>query len=150
MGSGAAMNDETKERLIDAAHEAATHAYAEYSDYQVGAALLFDDGAIITGSNVENASYGLTLCAETVAVARAFGEGRRGGLIAVAVVGPADKGDGSPITPCGRCRQMLNEIASLGGTDPIIYCVGTKDSRQVTLSELLPHAFGPGHLTPKD
>lgn len=144
------MNNDTKNGLIEAAHEAASHAYATYSDYPVGAALLFDDGAVITGSNVENASYGLTLCAETVAVARAFGEGRRGGLVAVAVVGPADKGDGSPITPCGRCRQMLNEIAALGGTDPAIYCVGTSEVREVVLSQLLPHAFGPDHLKAKD
>ena len=141
---------DSKDHLIEAAHEAAKHAYANYSDYQVGAALLFEDGEIITGSNVENASYGLTLCAETVAVARAFGEGRRGGLKAVAVVGPADKGDGSPITPCGRCRQMLFEIAALGGTDPVIYCVGTEESRKVTLSQLLPHAFGPSHLAESD
>ena len=149
MDGGAAMNAD-KIKLIAAAQEAAQNAYATYSDYQVGAALLFEDGAIITGSNVENASYGLTLCAETVAVARAFGEGRRGGLQAVAVVGPADKGDGQPITPCGRCRQMLNEIAGLGGTDPVIYCVGTQESREVTLSELLPHAFGPAHLKVSD
>ncbi|KEO88600.1 cytidine deaminase [Erythrobacter longus] len=135
-----------KESLIEAAHAAAKEAYAPYSNYQVGAALFFDDGAIITGTNVENASYGLTLCAETVAVARAFGEGRRGGLTAVAVVGPKDKGDGAPITPCGRCRQTLNEIAGLGGTDPVIYCVGNDEVREVTLSKLLPHAFGPDHL----
>lgn len=139
------MSDE-KSRLIAAAREAATNAYAPYSDYQVGAALLFDDGAVITGTNVENASYGLTICAEHVAVARAFGEGRRGGLVAVAVTGPEDKGDGSPITPCGRCRQVLNEIAGLGGTDPVIYCVGQDEVREVTLSQLLPHAFGPDHI----
>ncbi|UAB78215.1 cytidine deaminase [Erythrobacter sp. SCSIO 43205] len=137
---------ETKDQLIAAAREAATKAYAPYSDYQVGAALLFDDGAIITGTNVENASYGLTVCAEHVAVARAFGEGRRGGLQAVAVVGPAGKGDGAPVTPCGRCRQVLNEIAGVGGTDPVIYCVGDEQVREVTLSQLLPHAFGPAHL----
>lgn len=141
---------ETTSRLIEAAREAAKHAYATYSDYQVGAALLFEDGAIITGSNVENASYGLTLCAETVAVARAFGEGRRGGLEAVAVVGPFDKGDGSPITPCGRCRQMLYELAALGGTEPVIYCVGNDEVREVTLSALLPYAFGPNHLEKND
>jgi len=140
------MSDK-KNTLIEAAHKAAEEAYAPYSDYQVGAALLFEDGAIITGTNVENASYGLTLCAETVAVAKAFGEGRRGGLKAVAVVGPKDKGDGAPITPCGRCRQTLNEIAGLGGTDPIIFCVGNEVVREVTLSQLLPHAFGPDHLT---
>lgn len=134
------------ERLIEAARGAAKDAYAPYSDYQVGAALLFEDGSIITGSNVENASYGLTVCAEHVAVARAFGEGRRGGLKAAAVVGPQDKGDGSPITPCGRCRQVLYELSALGGTDPTIYCVGSDEVRSIALSELLPHAFGPDHL----
>ncbi|WP_299194554.1 cytidine deaminase [uncultured Erythrobacter sp.] len=132
--------------LIAAAREAAEHAYAPYSDYQVGAALLFEDGSIITGSNVENASYGLALCAETVAVSRAFGEGRRGGLTTIAVVGPEDKGDGAPITPCGRCRQVLNELAQLGGTDPLVLCVGKTQVREVALSALLPHAFGPAHL----
>ena len=148
MGGGAIMTltEAQETELIAAAREAGSNAYAPYSDYQVGAALLFDDGAIITGSNVENASYGLSLCAETVAVARAFGEGRRGGLVAVAVTGPLDKGDGGPITPCGRCRQVLNEIAGLGGTDPMILCVGEKDVVRVTLSTLLPHAFGPDNL----
>nr|WP_298925324.1 cytidine deaminase [uncultured Erythrobacter sp.] len=137
------MNDET---LIKAARDAAQHSWSPYSDYAVGAALLFDDGAVITGTNVENASYGLALCAETVAVAKALGEGRRGGLIKVAVVGPTDKGDGAPITPCGRCRQVLNEIAQLGGTDPRVLCVGNDEVREVSLSALLPHAFGPEHL----
>ncbi len=137
---------ENEAALIEAARGAAQHAYAPYSDYQVGAALLFDDGAIITGSNVENASYGLALCAETVAVARAMGEGRRGGLQAVAVIGPDGKGDGAPITPCGRCRQVLNEVAQLGPSDPLILCVGRDEVRRVRLSELLPHAFGPANL----
>lgn len=137
------MSDET---LIEAAREAARHSWSPYSDYAVGAALRFSDGAVITGTNVENASYGLGLCAETVAVAKALGEGRRGGLVELAVVGPLDKGDGSPITPCGRCRQVLNEIAQLGGTDPLVLCVGASEVRKVKLSELLPHAFGPAHL----
>ncbi|MDJ0642319.1 MAG: cytidine deaminase [Erythrobacter sp.] len=141
------MDDAKEAELIAAAHAAARQAYAPYSDYQVGAALLFDDGSIVTGSNVENASYGLALCAETVAVARAFGEGRRGGLLAVAVVGPDGKGDGAPITPCGRCRQVVNELAQLGGTDPVVLCVGASEVRKVALSVLLPHAFGPAHLT---
>ncbi|AWW72874.1 cytidine deaminase [Erythrobacter sp. KY5] len=138
------MNDE---KLIAAAREAAANAYAPYSEYEVGAALLFDDGAVVTGSNVENASYGLALCAETNAVSKAMNDGRRAGLVAVAVVGPLDKGDGAPITPCGRCRQVLNEIAQLGGTDPEILCVGNDEVRRVKLSELLPHAFGPANLT---
>ncbi|MEP3421335.1 MAG: cytidine deaminase [Erythrobacter sp.] len=140
------LSHEVEATLIKAARDAGQNAYAPYSEYHVGSALLFDDGAIITGSNVENASYGLALCAETVAVSRAFGEGRRGGLQAVAVTGPDDKGDGSPITPCGRCRQILNEIAQLGGTDPLVLCVGANEVRRVALSDLLPHAFGPAHL----
>lgn len=143
MGGGAKMNEQD---LIAAARQASEHSYAPYSDYQVGAALLFDDGAIVTGTNIENASYGLALCAETVAVAKAMGEGRRTGLEAVAVVGPEEKGGGAPITPCGRCRQVLNEIAMLGGTDPLILCVGNTETVRVRLSDLLPHAFGPAHL----
>ena len=146
MGGGAAMSDELDEELIAAARGAAEHSYSPYSDYAVGAALRFADGSVVTGTNIENASYGLALCAETVAVSRAFGKGRRGGLVKVAVVGPADKGDGAPITPCGRCRQVLNELAQLGGTDPEILCVGNDEVRRVKLSELLPHAFGPAAL----
>ncbi len=132
--------------LIAAAHAAATHSYSPYSDYAVGAALGFADGSVVTGTNIENASYGLALCAETVAVAKAMGEGARGGLQMVAVVGPADKGGGAPITPCGRCRQVLNELAALGGTDPLILCVGAQETRRVQLSALLPDAFGPASL----
>ena len=145
MGGGAKMsqNDDT---LIAAARAAAAQSYSPYSGYPVGAALLFADGAVITGTNVENASYGLALCAETVAVAKAMAEGRRGGLVAVAVTGPLDKGDGAPITPCGRCRQVLNELAQLGGTDPQVLCVGADTVNRVALSALLPHAFGPANL----
>lgn len=138
------LDNEAEKALIAAAFAAAEQAYAPYSDYPVGAALLFADGAVITGCNIENASYGLSLCAETVAIAKALGEGRRGGLAAVAVVGL--KADAEPITPCGRCRQVMNEVAALGGTDPLVLCVGKDDVRRVTLSALLPHAFGPGHL----
>lgn len=137
------QNDDT---LIAAARAAAAQSYSPYSGYPVGAALLFADGAVITGTNVENASYGLALCAETVAVAKAMAEGRRGGLVAVAVTGPLDKGDGAPITPCGRCRQVLNELAQLGGTDPQVLCVGADTVNRVALSALLPHAFGPANL----
>jgi len=148
MGGGAEMNfdEEQQAALVESARGAARHAYAPYSDYSVGAALLFEDGEIVTGCNVENASYGLALCAETVAVAKALGEGRRGGLVAVAVTGPADKGDGKPITPCGRCRQVLNEIAQLGRTDPVVLCVGNDRTDRVRLSDLLPRAFGPANL----
>lgn len=137
--------------LIAAARAAADHSYSPYSEYSVGAALLFEDDAVITGTNVENASYGLALCAETIAVAKAMADGRRGGLRAVAVTGPKEKGGGAPITPCGRCRQVLNELAQLGGTDPDIHCVGVDESgadtvKTVKLSALLPAAFGPANL----
>jgi cytidine deaminase len=146
MGGGAEMNlsADQEQSLIARAREAAGNAYAPYSDYPVGAALLFDDGVIITGCNVENASYGLALCAETVAAAKALGDGRRGGLVAVAVIGL--KAGEAPITPCGRCRQVLNEVAQLGESDPIVLCVGTSEVRRVALSALLPHAFGPANL----
>jgi cytidine deaminase len=128
--------------LIAAARDAAGRAYAPYSNFQVGAALRFDDGTVITGTNVENASYGLSLCAETIAVAKAMAEGRRGGLVEIAVTGTGS----APVTPCGRCRQVLNELAELGATDPLVLCCGDEDVVEYRLSELLPAAFGPGSL----
>ena len=139
-------------KLTRAAQTASRHAYAPYSGFHVGAALLFDDGAVVTGSNLENASYGLSLCAEANAVASAMGSGRRGGLIAVAVAGGKPDAAGEavlgsePVMPCGRCRQMLHELAALGGTDP--YVIGAAEGAllRVPLSTLLPHAFGPANL----
>jgi len=133
----------TDDDLIAAARDAAAKSYSPYSGFPVGAALRFADGSAVTGANIENASYGLALCAETVAVSKAMADGVRGGLVAVAVTGPGDE----PITPCGRCRQVLNELAQLGGTDPDILCVGPHEVRRLRLSELLPHAFGPASLT---
>ncbi len=146
MGGGAAVSKELDDELIRAARKAAEHSYSPYSDYAVGAALRFADGSVVTGTNIENASYGLALCAETVAVSKAMADGVRGGLEAVAVTGPEDKGGGEPITPCGRCRQVLNELAQLGGTDPEVLCVGAGEVRRVRLSALLPGAFGPASL----
>ena len=133
----------TDDDLIAAARDAAAKSYSPYYGFPVGAALRFADGSVVTGTNIENASYGLALCAETVAVSKAMADGVRGGLVAVAVTGPGDE----PITPCGRCRQVLNELAQLGGTDPEILCVGPHEIRRLRLSELLPHAFGPASLT---
>jgi len=132
----------TDQELIDAARDAARHSYSPYSNFAVGAALRFADGSVVTGTNIENASYGLALCAETVAVSKAMAGGVRGGLEAVAVTGAGT----DPITPCGRCRQVLNELAQLGGTDPEILCVGPDEIRKLRLSDLLPHAFGPASL----
>lgn len=136
------MGDSDRDRLIAAAKGALQHSYSPYSKFRVGAALHFDDGTIITGTNVENASYGLTLCAETVAVAKALDEGRRGGLMAVAVI--ADTPDA--VSPCGRCRQVINELADLSQRDPAVYCAGDGEVVETTLSALLPRAFGPASL----
>ena len=141
-----------RDALVTAARVASAHAYAPYSRFHVGAALLLADGSMVTGANVENASFGLSLCAETVAVAKIMSGGGRGGLIAVAVIGgvPGDSGEATPganpVTPCGRCRQVLNEIAQLGGTDPIVMCVGAEQVVETTLAALLPRAFGPASL----
>jgi cytidine deaminase len=137
-----------RDSLIAAALAAADKAYAPYSGFHVGAALGFADGSVVTGANVENASYGLTLCAETVAVGKLLSDGQRGKLEAVAIVGgkAGAVGVGAPVSPCGRCRQVLNEVAQLGGTDPIVLCAGADAVLEVRLSALLPHAFGPADL----
>jgi cytidine deaminase len=137
-----------RDTLIAAARAAAAQAYAPYSQFHVGAALGFADGSVVTGANVENASYGLALCAETVATAKALSEEWRGSLEAVAVIGgKADAvGLGDPVTPCGRCRQVLNELAQLGASDPLVWCVGESEVLELRLSQLLPRAFGPANL----
>lgn len=134
--------DNNRDSLIAAARRALDNSYSPYSNFRVGAALRFADGTVVTGTNIENASYGLALCAETVAVAKAMDDGHRGGLEEVAVIGDT----AAPITPCGRCRQVLNELAELGGTDPVVWCAGEDGVVQTTLSTLLPRAFGPASL----
>lgn len=135
-----------RDALIAAAKSAQAKAYAPYSNFHVGAALGFADGAVVTAANTENASYGLTLCAETNAIAKAMSDGRRGGLEAVAVVGGMHGEPGPTVTPCGRCRQVLNELAQLGDTNPVIWCDGEDGVLELKLSALLPHAFGPANL----
>ena len=129
----------TDDDLIAAARDAAAKSYSPYSGFPVGAALRFADGSVATGTNIENASYGLALCAETGGIE---GDGRRSArrFVAVAVT---DRGRADHA--CGRCRQVLNELAQLGGTDPDILCVGPREIRRLRLSEL-PHAFGPASL----
>lgn len=142
------MTDSRRDALIAAARQAAAGAYAPYSKFYVGAALLMTDGSVVTGANVENASYGLSLCAETVAAATILATPQRGRLEAVAVSGgaPGAPGEGGSVTPCGRCRQVLNELAQLGGTDPVVWCDGADGVLEMRLSELLPCAFGPASL----
>jgi cytidine deaminase len=143
----------TRDQLVAAARAAAGHAYAPYSGFAVGAALLMADGRVVTGCNLENASYGLSLCAETVALATANAQGLLRSVVEVAVIGGRIGADGTlsgsdPVTPCGRCRQMLNEAAQLGRRDLLIHCAAGDGSRIETfrLSDLLPRAFGPADL----
>lgn len=143
----------TRDQLIAAARDAARNAHAPYSRFGVGAALLLDDGRVVTGCNFENASYGLSLCAETVALARANCDGDLRRVVEVAVTGGVLAADGSIsgsaiVTPCGRCRQMLNEPASLAGRDIMVHCASADGAavESFALSELLPRAFGPGDL----
>lgn len=129
------MTDVDWDALRAAARDAAARAYAPYSRLHVGAAALVDDGRIVRGCNVENASYGLTLCAEcgVVSALHASGGGR---LVAVACV---DGATGAPLAPCGRCRQLLREA---GGPTLL---VDTPDGPR-PLAELLPWSFGPEDL----
>lgn len=145
-------DDATRDALIAAARDAAGRAYAPYSGFHVGAALLLQNGDVVTGANVENASYGLTLCAETAAVAKIANEGWIGELAEIAITGGRPDGDmllgGDPVHPCGRCRQILNEAAERSKTDILVHCASGdgKVVKSYRLSELFPAAFGPKDL----
>ncbi len=121
-------------RLRAAAIDAMRRAYAPYSNFPVGAAALVDDGRVVVGCNVENASYGVTLCAEcgVVSALHASGGGR---LVALSCVGAT----GEPVMPCGRCRQLLWEH---GGPE----CLVEADPVPLRVAQLLPYAFGPADL----
>lgn len=136
------MNDQVADRrdeLIAAACEVRARAYAPYSRFAVGAALLTDDGRVFTGVNIENASYGLTVCAERNAVgAMATAGGRR--IVAVAVC--TENG----VTPCGACRQVLSEFVDHEGDAPVWIVDGAGNVKETTLFTLIPDQFGPRHL----
>lgn len=129
------------ESLIQVAREAREKAYAPYSGFKVGAAVLSRDGRIFSGCNVENASYGLTNCAERTAVFKAVSEGGTQ-LTALAVIADTRK----PVAPCGACRQVMAEF----GIKKIIMC-NTKGERHIaTLDQLLPAVFDQHDLTGDD
>nr|WP_223182991.1 MULTISPECIES: cytidine deaminase [unclassified Streptomyces] len=128
------MAEDGWEALRVAARAAMTRAYAPYSGYPVGAAALVDDGRTVSGCNVENASFGLALCAECglVSALQASGGGRLTHFVCV-------DGRGEPLVPCGRCRQLLYEFGGPG-------LVLETPAGFITLAEMLPQAFGPDHL----
>ena len=124
--------------LLEAAQEARKNAYAPYSGFLVGAALAARDGRVFVGCNVENASYGGTLCAERVALGAAVASGARE-LCAIAIVGGAEGTDPTePCFPCGICRQVLSELCD--GEMPV-YLAGEGGVQTYLLRDLLPHAF---------
>jgi cytidine deaminase len=120
--------------LLSAAREVRENAYAPYSHFAVGAALDTGDGHVFLGCNVENASYGLTMCAERVAVGAAISAGYRD-FTAIAVAGP----DGVVTSPCGACRQVLAEF----NPDMAVVYTTPQGPVATTVAELLPHSFGP-------
>ena len=134
-----ALEETTVAALIATARDASARAYCPYSRFRVGAAVLTESGAIVAGCNVENASYGLTMCAERNAVFQAVAAGARR-VRAVAVFTPTPR----PTAPCGACRQVLNEF---GDAEVISACDGPEVARH-SLADLLPNAFGPGNLQP--
>jgi cytidine deaminase len=127
-----------RRRLENAARKAAQGAYSPYSRFKVGAAILTGTGKVFTGTNVENASYGLCNCAERTAIFTAVAAGERV-LRAVAVYTPTK----SATTPCGACRQVINEF---GPRAVIVSVCNSADRIETTLDRLLPHAFGPKNL----
>ena len=128
----------TPERLCELAIEAMGHAYAPYSGYKVGAALLCADGAVYQGCNIENASYTPTICAERTAIFKAVFDGHRD-FTAIAVCGGKDGVISGTFPPCGVCRQVMREFC---GDNFTVYLVGKDGAFQtLTLGELLPHSF---------
>ena len=146
------MPIEMPNKLLGAAVSAARNAYAPYSCFSVGAAIQTVDGSVFTGANMENASYGLTVCAEVGALQAASTAGKLSDVVRIAVVGgpveKAGKRSGDIVTPCGRCRQLILESAHLGQRDIEVWCADL-DLTTINcfkISELLPHAFGPANL----
>lgn len=126
------------ETVMEAAREASSRAYAPYSNFRVGAAILTEGGVIHPGSNIENASYGLSICAErNAATTMAFADPEDRKIELVAVVSP----DVSPCFPCGACRQFLREF----GCKEVVVEDGS-GLRRYPFEEMLPNSFGPEHL----
>jgi cytidine deaminase len=135
------VSEKDKTRLRELAVKAAEQAYAPYSKFRVGAALLLEDGSVVTGCNVENCSYRLTSCAEQGAIARAVAE--RGPGIRVHAVAVANL-NGTARMPCGACRQTLSEFGADGMV--VLYPGEGGAVSETTLGELLPHAFRAEYL----
>ena len=130
------LTPEIEARLLSAAEAAASEAYAPYSDFHVGAALLTSNGDIVTGCNVENSSYGLTNCAERTAVFRAIAEGKLSKGISIEAIAVVNR-DHQSCSPCGACRQVLSEF----GLSAIVLFDHDGERKQMKVSALLPESF---------
>ncbi len=129
------LTDAERDQLVAAATRAYKNAYARYSDFQVGAAILLENGQTFTGCNVENASYGLTNCAERSAIFTAV-SALGGGQVKVRAVAVVNR-RGVPCSPCGACRQVLAEF----GPEAEVFYLGESGIRRSTMRELLPDGF---------
>ena len=127
-----------EEMLIQEAKAAMEKAYAPYSGYKVGAALLCADGAVYTGCNIENSAFSPTICAERTAFAKAVSEGRRA-FTAIAICGGKDGVITGAFPPCGVCRQVMAEFCK---ADFAVYLITEKGYEKRTLAQLLPESFG--------
>ncbi|MGM0602332.1 MAG: cytidine deaminase [Bacillota bacterium] len=127
------MEKEIKSKLFEAAKEVKKNAYVPYSNFPLGAAVLTDDGKIFTGVNIENASFGLTNCAERTAIFNAVSQGYKN-IKALLLVSSTEK----PVTPCGACRQVIKEFAD---DIEVIMMTDTGQELMMTSNELLPGAF---------
>src|SRR4051812_14897561 len=142
------ITPEQEQQLITAAREARSRAYVPYSHYAVGAAILTEDGQVYGGCNVENASYGLTSCAERNAIFGMVGRTQDAYARRIRAVAVVTAGD-DPATPCGACRQVIREF----GKDAAVIIANTAGTvfLRTTLDDLLPHSFGPEQLeSPND
>ena len=128
-------------KLMEAAVKAMENAYVPYSKFKVGAALLLKNGEIITGCNIENASYGLCNCGERTAMFRAYALGyRKDDIVALSVAGATD----GPISPCGACRQVMAEL--LNPKTPVYLTNVKGDIMETSVEELLPYSFSGSDL----
>ncbi len=122
--------------LLECAKKASENSYSPYSKFPVGACVLYQSGNIYVGTNVENSSYGLTLCAERNAISTAIAQGEKTKIVAIAIYSPTQK----PCTPCGACRQWIQEFKESDDTK-IISDDKNSELKIWTIDELLPHTF---------
>lgn len=134
------INEFLLQAALVKAMEISENAYNPYSKFSVGSAVITENNEIFSGCNIENASYGLTICAERNAIFQAVSK-KNLKIIAVVIYTPTDK----PTAPCGSCRQVINEFSD-SETRVFSFCKSLNDSLEMTIEELLPDAFGPRNL----